>query len=61
MYYTEKDIENLLSCGRSKAYQVIRELNKELEEQGYITIAGKVPKEYFEKRFYVGGENEKDN
>ena len=27
-------------------------LNKELEEQGYLTLRGKVPTKYFVKRFY---------
>ncbi|RGH47598.1 hypothetical protein DW846_16460, partial [Ruminococcus sp. AM36-2AA] len=31
---------------------VIFNLNKELEEQGYLTLRGKVPTKYFVKRFY---------
>ena len=30
----------------------ILNLNKELEEQGYLTLRGKVPTKYFVKRFY---------
>ncbi|MEO2656007.1 DNA-binding protein, partial [Blautia wexlerae] len=31
---------------------IIGNLNKELEEQGYLTLRGKVPTKYFVKRFY---------
>ena len=30
----------------------ILNLNKELEEQGYLTLRGKVPTKYFVERFY---------
>ena len=33
-------------------YDSIGNLNKELEEQGYLTLRGKVPTKYFVKRFY---------
>ena len=39
-----------LGCSERKAYVILRELNKELKEKGYITIAGRVPRSYFEKR-----------
>lgn len=34
------------------AYKIIRKLNKELNEKGYITVAGKVSKKYFNERYY---------
>ena len=47
------------NCGRTyrtriftSAYEIIGNLNKELEEQGYLTLRGKVPTKYFVKRFY---------
>ncbi len=39
-----------LNCSERKAYEIIRKLNAELKEKGYITIAGRVPRSYFEKR-----------
>nr|WP_302429268.1 transcriptional regulator [Fusobacterium varium] len=38
---------------QSKSYSIIRQLNRELENQGYYTIQGKVPKKYFFER--IGG------
>lgn len=35
-----------------KAYSVIRDLNKELKERGFITVAGKVSRVFFQERVY---------
>ena len=37
------------------AYKLIRRLNDELEAQGFITIAGRVNRQYFHKRLYGEG------
>lgn len=52
MFYTAQDIMEMLDIGRSKAYELIKTLNAELNEEGYITVAGKVSKKYFDQRFY---------
>jgi hypothetical protein len=41
----------LLEFSKSKAYEVIRILNIELEQKGFKTEKGRVLKEYFEKRY----------
>ena len=51
-YYTAEDIMKILGIKLSKAYEVIRICNKELNLKGYMTIKGKVSKKYFEERFY---------
>lgn len=55
-FYNVHDVKEILGISESKAYQIIRQLNKELSEQGYITIAGKIPRVYFEERTYSGGQ-----
>jgi hypothetical protein len=52
MFYTAQDIMEMLDIGRSKAYEIIKTLNAELNEEGYITVAGKVSKKYFHQRVY---------
>ena len=50
----------ILSVSRSKSYQIIRDLNKELKSMGYHTIAGKCPIQFFKQKFYgleIGGES----
>ncbi len=51
-YYTHKDIQQILRVSESKAYKIIRQLNKQLEDMGYITIRGIVSRKYFEEKFY---------
>lgn len=47
-----RDVMAVLEVSESKAYGVIRQLNRELAESGFITIPGKVPTAYFEKKVY---------
>ncbi len=46
-YLNVKDIMQILKVPKFRAYQVIRDLNRKLTAQGYITIAGKVPTKAF--------------
>ena len=44
---------------RTKAYQIVRDMNNELKDQGYLTINGKCPLRYFQQKFYgleIGGD-----
>jgi hypothetical protein len=34
------------------AYKIIRRLNNELTDQGFITIAGRISRAYFESKVY---------
>ena len=43
-YITANEIMEILGIGRSKAYDIVREMNQELENAGYNVIKGKVPK-----------------
>lgn len=49
-YVATDELVDTLGVSKGKAYQIIRQLNEELAEQGYIKIAGKCPRKYFEKR-----------
>lgn len=51
-YYFVRDVMNLLGIKESKAYGIIRALNKELKGKGYITIEGRVPTKFFDERYY---------
>ena len=45
------DIMELFGCSRSKAYQIIAELNRELEKKGVLFIRGRISRRYFEERY----------
>ena len=47
-----EEVRNLLNISRSAAYKIIRNLNKELEKKGYITIKGRISREDFKEKFY---------
>lgn len=51
-FYTADDIAEILIVSKSTAYREIKKLNEELKKNGYITISGKVPKRFFEEKFY---------
>lgn len=38
-----KDIAQTMECSLSFAYKLIKQMNAELKEKGYITMSGKVP------------------
>ncbi len=47
-----EDVARELDVSESYAYKVIRQLNKELKEKGFITIAGRINRQYFNERIY---------
>ena len=52
IYLTATDIAEMLGCSIGFSYKLIRGMNKSLSEQGYITIAGKIPVKYFKEKYY---------
>lgn len=52
LFMTVDDVMELLQVSKTKAYAIIRKLNKELEVKGYMIISGKIPTKYFAERFY---------
>lgn len=62
--YGAQELGDLLGVSQSKAYQFIRTMNNELKEKGFLTVRGKVPAAYVQKRFFgvvAAGEEETDN
>ena len=43
-----------LGVSKSYAYKVVQKLNKQLKDMGYLTIAGRINKKYFEKMVCYG-------
>ncbi len=52
LFLNAKDIIDLTGMSEAYAYKLIKKLNTELEQKGYITIRGKVSRDYFEERIY---------
>ena len=53
IFFAAKDIMAILQCSKTSAYKTIRELNGELEAQGYMIRRGLINKSYFYKRFGI--------
>lgn len=46
------EIMTVLSVSESKAYSIVRSLNAELKQKGFMIIPGRVSRQYFNERFY---------
>ena len=53
------DVAQELNVSKLYAYKLIRKLNEELKAQGFITIAGRVNRQYFYERLYGAGKESK--
>ena len=52
LYYTADDVAEMLGISKSSAYILIKKLNNELENAGYIVIHGKISRVYFSEKWY---------
>lgn len=54
-YVTASELAETLDISMGKSYKIIRQLNSELAKEGFITVAGKCPHRYLEKKWYGYG------
>ena len=55
------EVAKELGISKSFAYKLIRQLNQELRERGFLTIAGRINRDYFRKRIYTEKREVKQN
>jgi hypothetical protein len=55
IYITAAELAESLGVSLGQAYKIIRQLNSELAKDGFITVAGKCPRRYLEKKWYGYG------
>ena len=48
------EVANELGVSKSYAYKIVQRLNNELKEKGFITISGRLNKQYFMERVCYG-------
>ena len=53
-FLNANDVADFMGISVPMAYKIIRRLNDELSAQGFITVAGKVSRCYFEQKVYGG-------
>ena len=51
-YYSCEDVIKIIGVGKSLAYDIIKRLRKKMEKEypEIITVQGRIPKWYFEKK-----------
>ena len=55
-----EDVADILCISKSHAYKIVQKLNNEMRAKGYITIAGRVNKQFFWEKTCYGTTNEKE-
>ena len=53
-----EEVAQELSVSKPYAYKLIRQLNEELKEKGFITISGRVNRQYFYEILYGTGKGD---
>lgn len=53
-----EEVAQELSVSKPYAYKLNKRLNDELKEKGFITISGRVNRQYFNERLYGIGKEE---
>ena len=49
-FLTVEEVAAELRVSKSKAYQIVREMNAELQKQKYLMVAGRVNAAFFHKK-----------
>ena len=59
LFVRASDVAKEMGVSEAMAYKIIRKLNNELKEQGFVTVQGRLSRQYFEEhkeinRYYDG-------
>jgi len=54
LFIKASEVATLLDVSRSYAYRIVKQLNAELAEKGYLTIDGKTNRKYLYDRYCLG-------
>lgn len=51
-FITAPELAEMLEMSEAHAYKIIRQLNAELADKGYLTFSGRIPRKYLAERCY---------
>lgn len=57
LFVKAEEMAEALGISKPYAYKLMREMNAELKQNGFLTIPGRVSRRYFEEKFYGLGES----
>ena len=52
MFVNAAEVASDFGVSESMGYRIIKRLNDELKEKGFITVAGRVSRQYYKERTY---------
>ena len=52
LFVRAEEVSQELGISKPYAYKLVREMNEELKNKGFLTIPGRVSRRYFEEKFY---------
>jgi hypothetical protein len=52
MFVTASEVAGDLGISKPFAYKLVKEMNEELRLKGFMTVAGRVSRKYYEEKFY---------
>ena len=61
LYMSAEEVADAMGISLSYAYKVVRELNAELKAKGFITVSGRINRQYFMERtcYNAGSQQER--
>ena len=59
IFINAEEVAKILGISKAYAYKLVKSMNDELKEKGFITISGKVSRRYFEEKFYGMGSDKR--
>lgn len=58
LFLSAKEVAEILNISQQLAYKIIRNLNKQLSDRGYLILRGRVNKRYFLEQIYQSDKEE---
>lgn len=52
LFILADEVAKDLQVSKPTAYKIIREMNEELQQMGYLTISGRVSRDFYEEKIY---------
>lgn len=52
LFVKAEELQELLGISRSESYRIIKKLNDDLKEKGFIVLGGRVSRKYLEEMIY---------
>lgn len=52
LFVTADTVAKDFGVSKGFAYRMIREMNEELKQKGYLTVSGRVSRQYYNERVY---------